>query len=300
VALSNGTTYRVTIRRSSAGDNNQTAYRVGYTPLETGTGNGFAGFILSETDQIVNATQGSSYALSKGYIYPDTVVVTPTGGGPAYTLGTDYTISYGAFVFLDITAASAINGTDIDIDYEYVEWSSYDGFDVPVALDTNVQTSEQIETVLSDVDSDIISNTIVRTPSFLYTNPAQDGTATHYEVLMQLMNTGTASNKRYVLEITQDRVAIVDAEETYNADGALLYREDGTIQEASGVPIPLWRCYRFVRSWLRYWDIPLDIPVDGVREVYIEGAEYDAVGDRVRLQTRGVESVWSVLTNRQG
>jgi hypothetical protein len=117
---------------------------------------------------------------------------------------------------------------------------------------------------------------------------------------MQLMNTGTASNKRYVLEITQDRVAIVDAEETYNADDALLYREDGTIQEASGAPIPLWRCYRFVRSWLRYWDIPLDIPVDGVREVYIEVAEYDAVGDRVRLQTRSIESVWSVLTNRQG
>jgi hypothetical protein len=167
-------------------------------------------------------------------------------------------------------------------------------FELTSASETTVQLREMIESSEFLTVGSVVSTGLA---SLQY----RDGETTTLREVLDLLAQGTASGLRLLATVTHDRRVDVMTEPTLdNADA--LVDIDGVATDTWGVPFP--RSRPPVGVWLRpHALIP---PLAGARRradssaIFVERAEWRALGNRVRFEPRAVPSVWQVGDLKDG
>lgn len=161
--------------------------------------------------------------------------------------------------------------------------------DMPFQVYAHRQTSDQIGDMLSAGGQFFVAQDIVPA-SGRHSRQYRNSDQTAQAEIETLLRAGVSGGRRYLANVTPDRVVHVYQEPVYDSSTAPLLTETGEILETSGAAP--WELGKLPAGmWLTQTDeLPDDSPV------FIERAEFDAVsGEYSALETRGAPNPWDVV-----
>lgn len=178
-------------------------------------------------------------------------------------------------------------------------WIPYNGNDLLFGLAGASQTTEMLESIITDAGQFFQSVTI-EDDSGVNARLGRNGDKTALQETMSLINIGTSNNKPLLASIDEDRNVVIyeepDATEVYRLEA------DGTLYNSMMVEVDPTECP--VAFWVRLHNVvPVEIDLDTISDpslVFIEESEYDVTQNRLSLRPRGAQSPWSVTKLQRG
>lgn len=152
------------------------------------------------------------------------------------------------------------------------------GATIPCRLWAVEETTAIIRRIAETV-GELVAAVKVDDASGVWVNPQQDGDLSAYDVIDKLIDQGGADGARLFWEVTGDRTLRVYREPVYD-HRPLIRGASRTLRHAGGAVLP--RGELPVGRHLALEDVPQSL---GLWPVTIDGAEYDARGDRTELYT---------------
>ena len=136
-------------------------------------------------------------------------------------------------------------------------------------------TTDQIQTMLNDVNITALETIDIVTASGIDSNQYRSGERTVLDEITDLIDLGTSSGGQLYFEVTRERVARVKGAPSQPTEADYMLRPDGVILDKMGQPLPPGKC--MVADWVELIDVPSHIDIlTLVTPLYVTRCDYDA------------------------
>lgn len=250
---------------------------------------------------------------------PNTQLATATVDGADIPVEIDwvkFTFSYSLtyettyWIVVERTSTNSITDyytVDLNSDAEYSngEFKLYNGsswitrpvttdisvVDMPFQLWAQSETTDQILDIL-ETTGQFFTDIEIFDDSGINKRQFRDGNNSGLSEIENLMNTGKVNGKRFLSNVTVDRIVQIYEEPVADIDKDPMIKSNGAILDVSGVSLTLGKIP--VGKWIYLTDIPANIDdIDYISPSFIERVEIDCELQKISsLEFKGVKSPW--------
>lgn len=226
---------------------------------------------------------------------------------------------YAAFYWVQVERSASrgdISGSDhyiIDVDedlgYQDGYLKVYAGYqynervpdaDMLFRVTGTQKTNRQIKEIV-EATGDFIRDVDMQMDTGVETNQWRSGDNTALYEITQLVETGTASGTRIILNVNKERTLSIKKEPENCASGNYTIGTDRKLHSPGGADVDLSEC--FFGGWLSLADvIPPNVAhlVTGMTDFFVEEAEYYPESDTYVPRSRGVRDPWNISNIGEG